>query len=213
MQRSTRLTPWLLPLVLASCNAPATTEAGDGERDEFSPGGKGDIVGPTDEEACAVLTLVNTASFEQLDLEVGLRSDAAVEIVAHRRGPDDDDGTSDDDPFDDLAELDEVPYVGRHALAAMLDHVDAADIECGNVELQLLAFNDLHGNLEPPGGSSGRIQTGADPLVDRVDAGGLEFFATHMAALRSENPNTLVVTAGDLIGGSPLLSALFHDEP
>ncbi|MBC8066905.1 MAG: bifunctional metallophosphatase/5'-nucleotidase [Deltaproteobacteria bacterium] len=160
-----------------------------------------------------MLTLVNTASFEQLDLAVGLRSDAAGEIIAHRRGPDGDDGTSDDDPFDDLTELDAVPYVGRHALAAMLDHVDAADIECGDVELQLLAFNDLHGNLEPPGGSSGRIQTGADPLVDRVDAGGLEFFATHMAALRSENPNTLVVTAGDLIGGSPLLSALFHDEP
>ncbi len=73
------------------------------------------------------------------------------------------------------------------------------------VSVQLLAFNDFHGNLEPPAGSSGRIGT--------VDAGGAEFFATHMAALRAMNPNTAVVSAGDLIGASPLLSGLFHDEP
>src|SRR5687767_342614 len=31
------------------------------------------------------------------------------------------------------------------------------------VEVQLLALNDFHGNLEPPSGSSGRTQTGVDP--------------------------------------------------
>ena len=31
--------------------------------------------------------------------------------------------------------------------------------------------------------------------------------------LSRRNPNTLVVSAGDLVGASPLLSALFHDEP
>ena len=36
---------------------------------------------------------------------------------------------------------------------------------------------------------------------------------TSCAALRQQNPNTLTVSAGDLIGASPLLSALFHDEP
>ena len=46
-----------------------------------------------------------------------------------------------------------------------------------------------------------------------VDTGGAAFLATHVAALRAENPNTIVVSAGDLIGGSPLMSALFHDEP
>jgi len=71
--------------------------------------------------------------------------------------------------------------------------------------IQLLAFNDFHGNLEPPSGSSGRIGT--------VDAGGVEFLATHLAQLEATNPNTLVVSAGDLIGASPLLSGLFHDEP
>ncbi len=78
------------------------------------------------------------------------------------------------------------------------------------VEVQLLAFNDFHGNLEPPSGSSGKITL---PDNTAVDAGGAAFFATHLAALRAENPNTLVVSAGDLIGASPLISGLFHDEP
>jgi 5'-nucleotidase len=41
----------------------------------------------------------------------------------------------------------------------------------------------------------------------------VEYLATHIAALRAANPNTVVVSAGDMIGASPLLSALFHDEP
>lgn len=73
------------------------------------------------------------------------------------------------------------------------------------VDVQLLAFNDFHGNLEPPSGSNGRIGS--------IDAGGIEYFATHLARLKATNPNTLVVSAGDLIGASPLLSGLFHDEP
>ncbi len=73
------------------------------------------------------------------------------------------------------------------------------------VEVQLLAFNDFHGNLEPPAGSAGRIGT--------VVAGGVEYLATHVKTLEATNRNTLVVAAGDLIGASPLLSALFHDEP
>jgi 5'-nucleotidase len=73
------------------------------------------------------------------------------------------------------------------------------------VDVQLLGINDFHGNLEPPSGSTGRI--GA------IDAGGVEFLATHIKALKALNPNTAVVSAGDLIGASPLLSALFHDEP
>jgi 5'-nucleotidase len=75
----------------------------------------------------------------------------------------------------------------------------------GTVSVQILAVNDFHGNLEPPTGSSGRIGT--------VNAGGVEYLAAHINNLRATNPNTVVVSAGDLIGASPLLSALFHDEP
>ena len=35
-----------------------------------------------------------------------------------------------------------------------------------------------------------------------------------MKQLEAQNPrNALVVAAGDMIGASPLLSGLFHDEP
>jgi 5'-nucleotidase len=75
------------------------------------------------------------------------------------------------------------------------------------VNVQILAINDFHGNLEaiPSTSSSGRVET--------TPAGGAEYLATHIANLRALNPNTVVVSAGDLIGASPLLSALFHDEP
>ena len=45
------------------------------------------------------------------------------------------------------------------------------------------------------------------------DAGGIEYLATHLARLKATNPNTVVVSAGDNIGATPLLSSLFHDEP
>jgi 5'-nucleotidase len=75
----------------------------------------------------------------------------------------------------------------------------------GTVDVQILALNDFHGNLEPPAGSSGRVGS--------INAGGVEYLATHIRSLEALNPNTTVVSAGDLVGASPLLSALFHDEP
>jgi 5'-nucleotidase len=85
------------------------------------------------------------------------------------------------------------------------------------VDVQLLALNDFHGNLEPPAGSGGRTQTGVDaggnPVT--VDTGGAEFLGTQLAQLAAQQKkkNTITVAAGDLIGASPLLSAAFHDEP
>jgi 2',3'-cyclic-nucleotide 2'-phosphodiesterase (5'-nucleotidase family) len=90
------------------------------------------------------------------------------------------------------------------------------------MDIQILSFNDFHGNLEPPGGSSGRItvdhrlDTEADPVtaVDVTkDVGGVEYLATHLADARKGHPNSLTVAAGDIVGASPLLSAAFHDEP
>jgi len=75
------------------------------------------------------------------------------------------------------------------------------------IKVQIVALNDFHGNLEPP---SSKITL---PDMSKVDAGGAAFLATHIAALRADNPNTVLVSAGDIIGASPLVSALFHDEP
>ncbi|BFV57860.1 bifunctional metallophosphatase/5'-nucleotidase [Kitasatospora sp. CMC57] len=82
-------------------------------------------------------------------------------------------------------------------------------------DLQILAINDLHGNLEPPAGSSGNIKE-VDPATGKVvdtPAGGMEYLATALRQAREGHRNTVTVAAGDLVGASPLVSALFHDEP
>ena len=81
------------------------------------------------------------------------------------------------------------------------------------VDLRILAINDFHGYLRPfPGGI-----TIADPEDKTkkvmVPAGGAEHMATLVRELREGRKNTVFVAAGDLIGASPFLSALFHDEP
>lgn len=91
------------------------------------------------------------------------------------------------------------------ALLLSITATSAGARPSGTVDVQILALNDFHGNLLPPAGSSG--------LVSGVPAGGVEYLATHISNLRALNPNTVVVSAGDMIGASPLLSALFHDEP
>ena len=79
------------------------------------------------------------------------------------------------------------------------------------VKVQLLGINDFHGHLDPA--TTGKIGRATLRRRDRVPAGGAEYLATHVRMLTRRNPNTLVVSAGDLVGASPLLSALFHDEP
>jgi len=88
------------------------------------------------------------------------------------------------------------------------------------MNIQILSFNDFHGNLEPPTGSSGRVVTdhALDPITGApvnvtTDAGGVEYLATHLRQARKGHPNTVTVAAGDIVGASPLLSAAFHDEP
>jgi len=71
------------------------------------------------------------------------------------------------------------------------------------VQLQLLAFNDYHGHLnaDTPGSADG------------VTAGGGEYLSAMLSQLRAGEKYSLTVAAGDLIGGSPAFSGLFHDEP
>ena len=111
------------------------------------------------------------------------------------------------------------------ALAAAPDANDAPGKT--QIDIQILSFNDFHGNLETPSGSSARVVTGH--FVDTADtdrdgnvteilesgpsAGGVEYLATHLKAARAGHENTVTVAAGDLVGATPLLSAAFHDEP
>jgi 5'-nucleotidase len=72
------------------------------------------------------------------------------------------------------------------------------------VRLRILAINDFHGQLDPPG--PGGRNAGQD-------VGGAAYLASHISALRAGAAHSIVVSAGDLINASPFTSALFHDEP
>ncbi|MFD7434722.1 bifunctional metallophosphatase/5'-nucleotidase [Streptomyces sp. NPDC059861] len=81
-------------------------------------------------------------------------------------------------------------------------------------DVQLLSFNDLHGNLEPPAGSSGRVtELQPDGTTKTIDAGGVEYLATHLREAREGNRYSITAAGGDMVGASPLISGLFHDEP
>ncbi|MGH3716091.1 MAG: bifunctional metallophosphatase/5'-nucleotidase [Micromonosporaceae bacterium] len=98
---------------------------------------------------------------------------------------------------------------GALSAALALVFVPSANASTEPVKVQLLGLNDFHGHLEST--TPGTIRE--FPTSDPVRAGGAEYLATHVRELEKSNPNTMVVSAGDLIGASPLLSALFHDEP
>lgn len=66
----------------------------------------------------------------------------------------------------------------------------------GEVAINLLGITDLHGYIEPSNDYPGAVK-----LACEVDA------------YRGSHPNTLVLSAGDNIGGSPFASALLGDEP
>jgi 5'-nucleotidase len=105
------------------------------------------------------------------------------------------------------------PILAAVTLALALHAALPARAQTAPVDLRILAINDFHGNLRPPPGG---IQI-ADP-DDRtkkimVPAGGSEAMATLVRQLREGHQNSIFVAAGDLIGASPLLSAMFHDEP
>jgi len=83
----------------------------------------------------------------------------------------------------------------------------------GTVELTLLAINDFHGYLEPPRGGLARPDPADPSKTVTIPAGGAAVMAGALAAARARDPDALFVAAGDLIGASPLTSALFKDEP
>jgi 5'-nucleotidase len=113
------------------------------------------------------------------------------------------------------------------ALATLVITVPAADAHRRHhhhhhhkkdVKVQLLAINDLHGHLAPD--TPGSIQTGCcvknaqgNWTQTTVPAGGIAYLATHIKDLRAGHRHSFSVGAGDMIGASPLVSALFHDEP
>ncbi|MDC8785852.1 bifunctional metallophosphatase/5'-nucleotidase [Roseateles koreensis] len=96
------------------------------------------------------------------------------------------------------------------ALAATFGATAAHAMAQAPINVKIIGFNDYHGTLESPGTFG--INTSV-PSASRPAVGGAEYLAAYVAQMRAGNPNTVVVGAGDFIGASPLISALFYDEP
>ena len=81
------------------------------------------------------------------------------------------------------------------------------------VKVRLIAFNDFHGNLEPTGLSLPWPSLADKTKPARLAAGGAAYLAGTVKALRDGASDSIVISSGDLIGGTPLVSALFLHEP
>jgi 5'-nucleotidase len=69
-----------------------------------------------------------------------------------------------------------------------------------DVNLRILAINDFHGHIATSSDSYGGV-------------GRADYLATNIKTAKDGADNSILVSAGDLIGASPLISAFFHDEP
>ncbi|MBW0007839.1 MAG: bifunctional metallophosphatase/5'-nucleotidase [Sphingomonas sp.] len=80
----------------------------------------------------------------------------------------------------------------------------------GPVEVQILAFNDFHGNLQLPD----PVEVAEpDGTKHKITTGGVAHLAALLTGLRAGHANTITLSAGDTIGASPLISAYYLDEP
>lgn len=97
------------------------------------------------------------------------------------------------------------------SIALSLTGLSAAQaVTNSTTTIKIVAFNDFHGQLESPGSFR---QTPTSASSTNIPVGGIDWMAGYVANLKSQNPSTVVVSAGDIIGATPLVSALFHDEP
>lgn len=78
------------------------------------------------------------------------------------------------------------------------------------VDINLVALNDFHGNLES---SKFSYTSVIDQTPHTIQAGGIDTVAAALQAWRQEDGELLLVGAGDLIGASPALSSMWADEP
>lgn len=69
------------------------------------------------------------------------------------------------------------------------------------IPVQILGINDFHGQLD------------VYRTVNNRKVGGAEYLAAYLKKYKQENPNTLLVHVGDVVGGSAPVSSLHQDEP
>src|ERR1700740_1928568 len=80
----------------------------------------------------------------------------------------------------------------------------------GVAQVELVTLNDFHGNIE----ASKYVLDSVYGSGERaVVAGGIDTLGAALQAWRKQDPELLLVGAGDLIGASPAISSMWADEP
>lgn len=92
----------------------------------------------------------------------------------------------------------------------MLSACATNDVATKSVAINLVALNDFHGHLEA-GKFTYTSMTDQQPHT--VTAGGIAAIGAALQAWRLEDQELLFVGAGDLVGASPAMSAMWADEP
>ena len=88
-----------------------------------------------------------------------------------------------------------------------------AQAASATVDVKIIAFNDFHGNLRTPSLRVAVPDASRSTGMRFEPAGGIEQFSALVQSLKAKNRNVAVVSAGDLVGATPLLSSFFKDEP
>ena len=78
------------------------------------------------------------------------------------------------------------------------------------VQVELVTLNDFHGNLEPSKYVWDSVNGGG---ARTIEAGGIDTIGAALQAWRRDDPQLLLVGAGDLVGASPAISSMWADEP
>ncbi|QOV93741.1 bifunctional UDP-sugar hydrolase/5'-nucleotidase [Novosphingobium sp. ES2-1] len=81
----------------------------------------------------------------------------------------------------------------------------------GPVEVGIVGINDFHGSLEPPR-QAVNVGDGKGGITP-VPAGGAARLASAIDSIRAKHPQSMTVSAGDMISASQLASSLYLDEP
>ncbi|WP_205700662.1 bifunctional metallophosphatase/5'-nucleotidase [Croceicoccus sediminis] len=79
------------------------------------------------------------------------------------------------------------------------------------VTVRIVGINDFHGNLMPL--SAPKDVMTPDGEIVSIPVGGAAWMASAINTIRAQNDYSMVISAGDMIGASPLASAAFLDEP
>jgi 5'-nucleotidase len=94
---------------------------------------------------------------------------------------------------------------GVLASAALLATAPVSAQAPPTVPVRIIAINDFHGHLEP-GENTVLLPDPEQPAkIVSLRSGGAAYLATRIGQLRAAQPHSVVVSAGDLIGASPLV--------